>query len=380
MDTLMRKCQGCGAVLQTDDEQAPGFVPEQILQREHDKGIICKRCHRIRHYNEILKVTLDEKKFVNILKEISTKPALVLYVIDIFDFEGSWLEQLPQFLNHHEIYVIVNKIDILPRDVKMDNVEQFVRDELKERQLAVEKVFLISALKQWETDALVDALIHEFRSRDIYVVGSTNVGKSTFINRIVPPLLKETGMRLFDLPEITTSMYSGTTVEALKIPLDDRTAVYDTPGIIKEERLTEQICPECLQIITPRKRINPRVFQLNEQQTLFLGGLVRIDYVEGAKKSFICYVANDLNVHRTKLENAQTIFDDHHAEMLSPPCVQCGSKFPLEQVVPLQCTDGQELDIVISGLGWVAVKGEGSGKIVIRLPKSAQMRVRESLI
>ena len=42
-----------------------------------------------------------------------------------------------------------------------------------------------------------------------------------------------------------------------------------------------------LKMITPKKEIKPKVFQLNEGQTLFFGGLARFDYVKGGQK-IIC--------------------------------------------------------------------------------------------
>ena len=34
-------------------------------------------------------------------------------------------------------------------------------------------------------------------------------------------------------------------------------------------------------IIMPKKEIKPKVYQLNEGQTLFFGGLARLDYIIG---------------------------------------------------------------------------------------------------
>lgn len=49
-----------------------------------------------------------------------------------------------------------------------------------------------------------------------------------------------------------------------------------------------------------QKEIKQRVYQLNEGQTLFFGGLARIDYISGGKRPLVCYFSNDLNIHRTK--------------------------------------------------------------------------------
>jgi hypothetical protein len=42
-------------------------------------------------------------------------------------------------------------------------------------------------------------------------------------------------------------------------------------------------------------------------RSIFLGGLVRIDYIEGPPAVFSFYVANTLPIHLTKMEKADTV-------------------------------------------------------------------------
>lgn len=74
-----------------------------------------------------------------------------------------------------------------------------------------------------------------------------------------------------------------------------------------------------LKILSPKKELKPRIFQLNDQQTLYFGGLARFDYVSGERSPFICYMPNELMIHRTKLENADALYEKHAGEFLTPP-------------------------------------------------------------
>ena len=74
-----------------------------------------------------------------------------------------------------------------------------------------------------------------------------------------------------------------------------------------------------MRIIAPLKEIKPKVYQLNEGQTLFLGGLARFDFISGNRASFIAYVSNDVNIHRTKLEKADEFYQKHVGGLLQPP-------------------------------------------------------------
>lgn len=100
----------------------------------------------------------------------------------------------------------------------------------------------------------------------MYVVGVTNVGKSTLINQIIK---QRTGVE--DL--ITTSRFPGTTLDKIEIPLDDGHELVDTPGIIHQEQMAHVLPAEDLRLVAPQKEIKPKTYQLDEQQTIFLGGL-----------------------------------------------------------------------------------------------------------
>jgi len=63
--------------------------------------------------------------------------------------------------------------------------------------------------------------------------------------------------------------------------------------------------------LRPRK---PKTYQLNPEQTLFLGGLGRFDFVAGDKQGFTSYFYNELKLHRTKLEGASDFYDKHQAD------------------------------------------------------------------
>jgi 30S ribosome assembly GTPase len=217
------------------------------------------------------------------------------------------------------------------------------------------------------------ALERKANGRDVYVVGVSNVGKSTCINS----LMNSYGNRQF---ELTTSRFPGTTLSAVEIPLPElHTSLIDTPGILTQHRLSDIVCPKCLKIVTPNETIRPKVYQLQSKQTLFLGGLARVDFVDGPNQSFVCYTANSLNIHRTKLEKADQLYQTHVGELLSPPCSECDSRLRDLVTHSITLPKKGDKDIVISGIGWVAVKGTGA-EIKVHVPKGIDVTVRPALI
>ena len=80
-------CIGCGARLQTEDKDKPGYVQESTLKKyieDDSKELLCKRCFRLRNYNEIMDVDVSDDDFLKLLDSISEKDALVVNVVDVF--------------------------------------------------------------------------------------------------------------------------------------------------------------------------------------------------------------------------------------------------------------------------------------------------------
>src|SRR5690606_14971237 len=127
--------------------------------------------------------------------------------------------------------------------------------------------------------------------------------------------------------------------------LEDGRALIDTPGIVRRDRLSEWVSPEDLRVIVPRREIHPRVYQLNDRQTLFFGGLVRFDFVKGPRQPFVCYVSNDLYIHRTKWEKADEVYSRHRGELLSPPS-ESADLLEMERR-EFRLIEGEKKDLVI---------------------------------
>ncbi|MGG1400470.1 ribosome biogenesis GTPase YqeH [Bacillus salipaludis] len=361
-------CLGCGVKVQTDDRSGLGYAPKAALDKEI---LICQRCFRLKHYNEVQDVSLTDDDFLKILNGLGSTDALIVMLVDIFDFNGSWLPGLHRFVGNNKVLLVGNKVDLLPKSVKHHKLINWMKQESRELGLRPEEILLVSAAKgQYIKEAA--AVIDEMRNgKDVYVVGCTNVGKSTFINRIIKEVTGEEDV-------ITTSHFPGTTLDIIQIPLDDGNSLTDTPGIINHHQMAHFVDKSDLKVITPKKEIKPKVFQLNEGQTLFFGGLARFDYVSGGRKSFVCYVSNELNIHRTKTENAEDLYQNHVGEMLTPPRQEQLDTFP-ELVKQEYVIKEGKTDVVFSGLGWVTVNEPGA-TVVAYVPKGVQTLLRKSLI
>lgn len=361
------RCIGCGAVIQTTDKTQLGYAPESSLEKE---DIICQRCFRLKHYNEIQDVPLTDDDFLKILNQLGTKQALIVYVVDIFDFDGSWLPGLHRFVGNNPVLLVGNKADLLPKSLKRERLTQWMRGRARELGLAPTDCVLVSAEKGHSFDALLEKMEEERAGRDVFVVGCTNVGKSTLINRIIKVATGENDV-------ITTSQFPGTTLDKIEIPLSDGSVLVDTPGIINHHQIAHVIDAKTLKLVSPKKEIKPVTYQLNEEQTLFFGALARFDYTSGGRRSFVVYTSNNLMIHRTKLEKADNLYATQAGKLLQPPGEMGIETLP--KLVPYQFAIKEKADIVFSGLGWITVL-EGGAKVTAWVPEGVSVTVRRSIV
>lgn len=56
---------------------------------------------------------------------------------------------------------------------------------------------------------------------------------------------------------------------------------YDTPGTIQPDQILDLLTTEELLSVLPKRTIAPRTFILHPNQTIFLAGIGRLDYLEG---------------------------------------------------------------------------------------------------
>lgn len=341
------QCIGCGVMIQTEYPDELGYTPKAALEKGLATGdVYCQRCFRLRHYNEIQDVSLTDDDFLRLLNELGQKDALIVNVVDIFDFNGSLIPGLHRFVGKNPVLLVGNKVDILPKSLKKSKMIQWMNERAHEAGLRPVEVLLTSAKKAPEMTTLLEKIEKYREGRDVYIVGVTNVGKSTLINQIIK---NTAGVQ----EVITTSQFPGTTLDKIEIPLDDGQFLIDTPGIIHRHQMAHYLGKKDLRIIAPTKEIKPKVYQLNEGQTLFLGGLARFDFISGKRGSFIAYVSNDVNLHRTKLEKADTFYEKHVGGLLQPPRPNEVSEFP--ELVRFEFSVKEKTDIVFAGLGWITV-------------------------
>lgn len=358
------RCYGCGAILQSENVNEIGYVPKISLEKDH---ILCKRCFRMKNYHELQSTPLTKDDFLNILQYIGEQDCLVVYLIDLFDFNGSIIQGFMRHISNNDVLLLANKRDLLPKSLKDRRLKQWVQRQLKKENIKPKDVIITSAKTNYQYDEIF-AAIDEYRNgRDVYVVGVTNVGKSSFINGLLKHYTNDHEHL------ITTSEFPGTTLDLIEIPFDEKSSLYDTPGIINEDQFAHQLPTDLLKKVLPQSEIKPVNLPLKQGNSVYMSGIARFDFIEGKDQNVIFYFSKNIEIHRTKLENADRIYNNHKTFKIELADIKT-----IDMMKTIRFNIKEKSDIVISGLGFIKV--EGPMILDIHVPEHVSVFVRETLV
>ena len=263
----MNKCVGCGSILQDTDKNKDGYVLDI-----NDK--LCQRCFRIKYYNEYKNTIRDNNDYLKILDSINNDD-LVVYVTSLLDIR---LDYIDSFKN---VIVVLTKRDILPKSVKDEKLIKYIKSRYNPLE-----VIVVSSVKNYNIDYLFDTL-RQYKKNNIYVVGTTNGGKSTLINKLIKNYSDNDVV-------ITSSMYPSTTLDKIEINILGLNII-DTPGLINKGSIVNYIDNNLLKKITIKKEIKPKTYQLNGKGSVLIEDLIRLDY-DTKGTSMTIYVNNLVNI------------------------------------------------------------------------------------
>ena len=245
-----------------------------------------------------------------------------------------------------KVYVsVLNKRDILPKSIKDEKIKEY----FAKLGLDYEDVIIVSPKKNYNIDELLLKIKKYKTSKNVYVVGHTNVGKSTLINTLMKNYSE------FD-SELTMSPLPSTTLNKISIKLNSDLTLIDTPGLVDDGNILNYVDQPTLKKILPKKEIKPKTYQLKKDQALVIGDLLRIDYVEGEKNSFTVFVSNELKVKRINMHKNDELKDlfKHEIDV------------------------AYHEDLVINGLGFIKIVEKA--KINVYINKDVEVFTRDSLI
>ncbi|KAL7569197.1 hypothetical protein ACA910_016757 [Epithemia clementina (nom. ined.)] len=382
------------------------------LDRLAEKETICQRCHNLKHSGKIVHSLrpgwsddplLAQSRFRKLLQPISRRTAVIIALVDLFDFAGSVLPELDSIAGENPVIIAANKVDLLPNTMGPVRVEHWVRRELK--YLGVKSLANIGGavrLISCKTGMGVYQMLGKARALadsldcDIYLVGAANAGKSTLLNYILrirnwdlneKPGKKRAGNANKIKTAVTASPLPGTTLKFIKVELQGGRRLYDTPGLLVPGTLTNILTSEELKLVVPRKQVEPVTLRLENGKCILIGALARVALIGDSRPFFFSvFVSNEIKIHQSDLAKSDAVRAKHAGGMLQPPL---GGPERLDEIgewehheITINGTGWKEAaaDIALTGLGWIAVTGAGDAMVQISVPKGIAVSVRPPLM
>jgi len=372
--------------------------------------MICQRCFKLQHYHRTVDPVKGgfyrmeggrewehEAEIVEKVVRRLRKGSLVLMVIDILDFESSLVPEFFDACRQRNLPVIfvINKVDCLPENKhgkRLDRVKVWVRRMSRQiRNVHVNDVVLVSSLNAYGFSQLEERLRHFLEPQDpknIYVVGRANSGKSTFVNRFLWYIgYKHQGTVHFKrtVGGVTRSPVPGTTLHFVSFVLPKGFRLVDTPGIPSKSQVSNLLTEGIdLYAAMPNKKLQPISYVLHSGRSLLIGAMARIDQVKGALSFVTAFFSPDVTLHMCQTSRADDLFERKAGDFFYPP----HNREDIDRIRPLVrhrvevfgSSDRAWDDIVVAGLGWIAVSGFGSKELDVWVPQGVRVFRRPALL
>ena len=364
---LKKKCIGCGVELQFEDKTKEGYVPEEKFVTE--ENLLCQRCFKIKNYGQNLEHSFDKEDYLKEVTENVKKSDVIIPIFDIIDFEGSFTEEILDYLRDYRSIVVINKIDLLPDFIHPTEISNWVKARLAEEGIVPDDIAFVSAKNKYGVNGIIRKINNIFKNKKVRatILGVSNVGKSSIINL----LLKD--------DRITTSKYSGTTLKSInnKVP-DTQITIVDTPGLIPVGRVSDLISIESGLKLVPSGEISRKTFKLEENQVFMFDVFCRFEILKNDSENkaiFSAYSSKNVKFHVTRKERVSDLLEGDFFQLLSQN--EKDKYFENEFATEIMEV-GENEELVIAGLGWINVK-RGALKVELTYPKAVKVVVREAI-
>lgn len=285
---MNKKCIGCGLTLQNTRKEDDGYTPN--LDKDY-----CMRCFRLKNYGE---KNLNEHVDMDLIyKKVNDGKGVAFFFVDYLNINNYTINLFKKI--KLKKVLVISKVDILRKDMKFIKIKKWLEDVYEVN----DDIIFISTFKGYGVNSILDYLSSK-NINTAYIMGITNAGKSSLINKMLT-------MNNIN-KEILVSDKPNTTLDFIPIHID-KYKIYDTPGLT--------ILNMNLKLL--KKEIKPITFNLKKCTTI----------------SFL----------------------DYKITFLNPTSITCyfnisDIKRTYKEIVGEKVNIGNNKDIVIPGVGFINVK------------------------
>uniref|UniRef100_A0A7N0T492 CP-type G domain-containing protein n=1 Tax=Kalanchoe fedtschenkoi TaxID=63787 RepID=A0A7N0T492_KALFE len=382
---------------------------EAAVNMKKEDVTVCARCHSLRNYgqvkNEHVENLIPDFDFDRLITTRLMKPTgtadstVVVMVVDCSDFDGSFprraVNSLFQALERTQkdsklgkrlpkLVLVATKVDILPSQISPTRLDRWVRHRARANGAPrLNTVYLVSARKDLGVRNLLSFIKELAGPRgNVWVIGAQNAGKSTLINAFA----KREGV---NASKLTEAAVPGTTLGIIRIGgiLSAKAKMFDTPGLLHPYLMSMRLNRDEQKMVEIRKELQPRTYRMKASQTVFVGGLMRLDLNQASVQTIYVTVwaSPNISLHMGKTENADETWRKHAGVRLQPPVSadrlpELGEWGAREIKASGSSWDVNNVDIAAAGLGWFSLGLKGEAVLTLWTYDGIEITEREPLV
>lgn len=364
------RCYHCGAILQCDNPEEKGYIiPESLHRAVPIQAIYCDLCfERMKSFNYSELEQQIDQDILKILDDAVATDASIVWVVDLFSFNGTLNKAIAEKVKKLNISVIGTKRDLLPPNVKEQPLVDYLKERFMEYGIEPKSIHVFSGTDKIDPKELISSVNAHRNAHDVYMIGNNSSGKTSLINRFLKVYENKTNR------QIRTITYPGTQVKVLEVPLSRSSFFYELPGISQNTSAAGKLEKEVLKIIVPKNTIKVTTRTLGAGDALMIGSLAAFEIIKGKATTYRFYAAEKVETRKVQSRKLdEYIVENNIRRYLRPVSEMLMSYLDYDMFEYTMENDNEWHDIAIEGLGWLSFVAQGQ-VIRVRIPKGVALK------
>ena len=366
------RCQSCGAILQADSKKEPGFISKAVLENGVPKIPYCNSC-----YEKMLALnssSLDhetDKDILKILKDAVATDSLIVWMVDLFTFNGTLNPDVAKKVKKLNVVVIGSKRDLMPSLATDEMLVRYLDERFADVGINPVAIDLIGNEDTIDIKEKLKQFGEYRKGRDVYLLGELNSGKTTFINKMLKDYKNNTRW------QVKSELYPGTNSNVLEIPLTNSSFFYELPDLSNNTSVFSRVEPAVQKIITPKKEVVMTRRFIGAGSAIVIGNLACLYVIKGHHTSIRVFTGEKVEIKVVDNDKVDDFLAMNLKKKSLKPVSDRYASFRDYDMFEYDLeNDDLRHDISVEGLCWFSMRGKGQ-TVRILLPKGAA--VKESL-
>ena len=364
------RCYHCGVILQTENPDEPGYITKSVIEGKKQVLIpYCNNCYEsmITLNGSVLDQQVDND-ILKVLDDAVATDALIVWVVDLFSFNGTLNPDLIKKLRKQKVWVVGTKRDLFPRGIKDAVFARYIDERFTEAGLKPTAIRIVGAGDGQDAVDLFKELNEAREAHDIYMIGKITSGKTSLINKFLK-VYENKSKR-----PVNSQVYEGTSVKVLEMPLSRSSSFFELPGLSQNASAIGLVEKDVLKYIVPKKQVKVSPKLMITGDTLIVGSIAAFSVIEGKPTTYRLYTAEGVESRKIATKDANKLFIENLSKRFLRPVSDRLVTFSDFDMFEYEVEDdNQEHDISIEGLGWIQFTGRGQ-IIRVALPKGAALK------